>query len=27
VGTLRLEAVPRTGERPWKVELDVRAEQ
>ena len=26
VGTLRLEAVPRDGERPWKVEFDVRGE-
>jgi len=24
VGTLRLEAVPRGGEQPWKVEFDVR---
>ena len=26
VGTLRLEAVPRTGEESWKVEFDVRGE-
>lgn len=26
VGTLRLEAVPRTGEEPWKVEFDTRGE-
>jgi len=26
VGTLRLEAVPRTGEQPWKVEFNVREE-
>jgi hypothetical protein len=24
VGTLRLEAVPRSGEQTWKVEFDVR---
>lgn len=24
VGTLRLEAIPREGDRRWKVELDVR---
>ncbi|MCB1714516.1 MAG: Hsp70 family protein [Candidatus Competibacteraceae bacterium] len=26
VGTLRLEAVPRTGEEPWKVEFDTRGD-
>ena len=26
VGTLRLEAVPRSGEKPWKVEFNVREE-